>query len=241
MVGVESQWHEVAELRREPVVEGGWLSTHNVAGDEDVQHSGYEGHLLAQGDNSGIAPFATKTVNRGLHTAAVFFELFVCCGDAFPPFHDRTLFGVHPCGLDALLLSLDLFFLRADGILPLLEPLREGEVAYQIENRNLFERWVGFPVFRIGSSVIERDISGEVGGRRGGIARAPTAWLIPIVAGATRTHSLQFRRCIIGRVGRCRLARRDRDGVCHQRSSDRGGGTQIKIVMGWMVSQLRAT
>ncbi len=181
MVGVESQRHEVAELRCEPVVEGGWLGTDNVAGDEDVQHASHEGHLLAQGDGSGVAPFAAKTVNRGFHAAAVFLKLFVCCGDTFSPFHDSALFCIHPCGLDALLMLLDLFLLRADGILPLLEALGESEVADQIENRKLVEWWVGFPVFSIGIGVIERDISGEVGGWWGGVARASTAWLIPII------------------------------------------------------------
>ncbi len=97
VVGVKAQWHEVAELRCEPVVEGLRLATDKVARDEDIEDAGDEGHLFASRYGSGIAPFPAKTVNGRFHAGTVLLKLLVRCGYPFPPLIYCELFGVHAC------------------------------------------------------------------------------------------------------------------------------------------------
>lgn len=171
VVGVEAQWHEVTELCCEPQIKGIWSGTNEVARDENIQNTSDEGHLLASCHHSGVAPFSTQPINRRFHACTILFELLVRCGYSFPPFLHRAIFGVHTACLDALLVAFNLFFLCGNGVLPLFKSLWESQVAQEVEHCEFVQRWIGLPVFVVGTGTCEGDIPREqVGCRWGRIA-----------------------------------------------------------------------
>jgi len=93
VVSVVSNGHEIAQLRREPVVERLRMSSDKVAADEDVEDSGYKCNLLSDRHNFGIVPTPAESIHRLLHALCVPVQLLIWCWYSSPPFSTTLSFA----------------------------------------------------------------------------------------------------------------------------------------------------
>lgn len=121
LVREEADRHEVEELERVPDMEPLWAPTDEVAADEDIVDTEYEGELLAQCHSLCVVPLLPKLVYARLHPLAVFLKLFIGGGYAPPPFFHNLVFGKVASRSKRISLPDNFFRLRADVLLELLE------------------------------------------------------------------------------------------------------------------------
>lgn len=94
MIGVEPDWHEVGNLRREPEVEILGHTTDEVTTDEDVEDRGNERDFLFQRDGGSVIPSLVDIIDRFLHPAPVLGQLLIGGGNSFSPFSHGTVFCI---------------------------------------------------------------------------------------------------------------------------------------------------
>ena len=105
LVGVVSNRHEVQELYGVPDVKILGISSDQVATDEDVQDTAYEGCLFPSCDGLGIVPTPAESVDTLPHSLPVPLQLLVRWWNASPPFFNDSLFGMRASSLQYISLS----------------------------------------------------------------------------------------------------------------------------------------
>lgn len=125
------------------------MASDEVATDEYVQNAGYEGYLLAQGHRRSRVPLLPQALNPMFHATAVLVELFVGSRDAFLPFSDDAILGIHRARLELLTLLFNLIFLEVYSSLKLLESLGQGEVVEQVEDGKMVQGGKRIPVILV--------------------------------------------------------------------------------------------
>jgi len=123
VVSVVSNGHEIAQLRREPVVERLRMSSDKVAADEDVEDSGYKCNLLSDRHNFGIVPTPAESIHRLLHALCVPVQLLIWCWYSSPPFLNHSVLCILARRSQLFALAPDPLRVCRQSILPLLEPL----------------------------------------------------------------------------------------------------------------------
>lgn len=135
VVGVVSDWHEVEELCRVPVVKELWVATDEVSADQDIENSADECDFLSRSYHLGIIPVSSKLVNIFTHPLPVAIQLLICSGDSFSPFLDNAFLCIASSSLQRISLPANLFCLGRYVPLDPLQSLRKSKVVQKIENR----------------------------------------------------------------------------------------------------------
>lgn len=120
--------HKVQELCCVPTMEPFWVTTDQIATDEDVENAGDERRFLPHGDTFLCIPLSTKTVDGFAHTPPVFVQLFISIGNPSPPLLDDFVLLTTAEGFHSLARIPDLLPLPLDGRLKLLKSLGKGQI-----------------------------------------------------------------------------------------------------------------
>ena len=160
VVGDEADGHKVEQLGSIPVGEPVWMAADQVTRDEDVHDSCDEGGLFARRHCQGFLPASVQPVYGMAHALLVFVELLCFRRYSAAPLLNYTVPGYAP----VLCLVLELLRLRGDGVLDLLDTLREGEVLDEVEHGELLDRREEGGILKVGLILV--GAVGEGGGAR---------------------------------------------------------------------------
>ncbi len=124
----KTDWHEIAELGREPPIKVLRESSNEITTNKDVEHTRDERELLASCYSFGVIPSRSKSLDRMSHAFPVLSQLLIRRWKSPPPLIDNSVLGKRCRGFEFLPMPSHPFRLRRDFVLPSFEGCWECEV-----------------------------------------------------------------------------------------------------------------